>query len=96
LAEGRAYHVLTMSTDASVNGIRRVERRHAGRGDEGWNRGPILRRLFIRHAQTDSNIDPRFDTECPGPGLNAYGLAQAQTLPANLVGSTLVVCHVID
>ena len=63
--------------------------RHAGRGDEGWNRGPILRLLFIRHAQTDSNIDHRFDTECPGPGLNAYGLAQAQTLPANLVGTTL-------
>jgi broad specificity phosphatase PhoE len=52
-------------------------------------RGPILRLLFIRHAQTDSNIDHRFDTVHPGPGLNACGLAQAHMLPATLVGTTL-------
>ena len=48
-----------------------------------------MRLLFIRHAQTDSNIDHRFDTACPGPELNACGLAQAQWLSANLVGTTL-------
>jgi broad specificity phosphatase PhoE len=48
-----------------------------------------LRLLFIRHAQTDSNVDHRFDTEYPGPELNACGLAQAQTLSANLIGTTL-------
>jgi hypothetical protein len=52
-------------------------------------RGLILRLLFIRHAQTDSNIDHRFDTVHPGPGLNACGLAQADMLPATLIGTTL-------
>lgn len=53
------------------------------------NRVPTVRLLFIRHAQTDSNIDHRFDTVHPGPGLNACGLAQAHALPAALVGATL-------
>ncbi|MGE2689017.1 histidine phosphatase family protein [Mycolicibacterium pulveris] len=48
-----------------------------------------MRLLFIRHAQTDSNIDHRFDTQFPGPGLNANGLLQAQALAANLDGVTL-------
>ena len=52
-------------------------------------REPILRLLFIRHGQTDSNIDHRFDTVHPGPGLNACGLAQAHMLPATLVGTRL-------
>jgi probable phosphoglycerate mutase len=53
------------------------------------NGGPILRLLFIRHAQTDSNIDHRFDTVHPGSELNACGLAQAHTLSATLVGTAL-------
>lgn len=48
-----------------------------------------MRLLFIRHAQTDSNVDHRFDTRCPGPGLNANGLAQARGLAANLDGTPL-------
>lgn len=58
------------------------------RGDEGRERAS-LRLLFIRHAQTDSNLDHRFDTELPGPSLNANGLAQAHKLAAILQGTTL-------
>lgn len=58
------------------------------RGDEG-REGPILRLLFIRHAQTDSNLDHRFDTELPGPGLNADGLARARKLAAIVDGTAL-------
>lgn len=48
-----------------------------------------MRLLFIRHAQTDSNIDHRFDTINPGPGLNASGLAQAHALSTTLAGTQL-------
>ncbi|HKV22896.1 MAG TPA: histidine phosphatase family protein [Mycobacterium sp.] len=48
-----------------------------------------MRLLFIRHAQTASNTDHRFDTTWPGPGLNACGVAQARTLATDLVGTTL-------
>lgn len=75
MAGVRAYH---------AHYVRRVAVWTTGR-----NEGPILRLLFVRHAQTDSNIDHRFDTSRPGPGLNAYGLAQADTLAANLEGTAL-------
>ena len=52
--------------------------------------------LFIRHAQTDSNIDHGFDTVDPGPGLNSCGVTQAHTLSASLVDASLDAVYASD
>ncbi|MDR2895718.1 MAG: histidine phosphatase family protein [Propionibacteriaceae bacterium] len=43
-----------------------------------------MRVIFIRHGQTDSNVNHLLDTAYPGAPLNARGLAQAQALVQRL------------
>ncbi|MEO8529531.1 MAG: histidine phosphatase family protein [Pseudolysinimonas sp.] len=43
-----------------------------------------MRILFIRHGQTQSNVDGALDTATPGPGLTTLGTRQAEAVPAAL------------
>lgn len=45
---------------------------------------PAGRLILVRHGQTEANVAKRLDTALPGAQLTAKGLAQAETLGANL------------